>query len=51
MTGPKAERFEEYLFISFIGTLTSNERNTAFSIDLIKPFLGLEAQCNALSQF
>ena len=51
MTGPKAERFEEYLFISFIATLASSERNTAFSIDLIKHFLGLEAQRNNLSQF
>ena len=51
MTGPKAERFEKYLSISFIGTLTSSERNTAFSIDLIKHFIGLEAHRNALSQF
>ena len=51
MAGPKAERFEEYLSISLIGTSTSSERNTAVSFNLIKHFLGLEAQCNALSQF
>ena len=51
MTGPKAERFEEYLSISFIGTLTSSERNTAFSNDSIKHVMGLEERRNALSQF